>query len=341
MNCEPINIRNSFEKYKNVEPILIKDSVGNQNPKVSIVIPTYNRVSTLKETIESCMLQEGFDNYIIIICDNNSERNDDTERFITSYKSNKIKYYKNSENIGLFGNWNRVFELSESELTVIIHDDDLMYPDYLKVTVGIFDEDDSVDALYVTPYQWTATEGPCPKQSRYEQYHYTKLSYVDLFGNPFAPTGLMIKKSKVMELGGFDSELYPSSDYYFNVKAVEHMNVYFLKEKLYAYRWSINVYSKLETLLQYPKLDIPMWKYIASKLKLPQWMTNLMLYKKIGYFMQEIKLYHPEYNTADLETEIGYNRTLVMDVLGKGFIGMWLIYRKIVHLLNQKTYHLK
>ncbi len=72
-------------------------------PILSICIPTYNRVNSLKETILSIIKQERFrktDDVEIIISDNCSD--DNTATVVNDYTKiygNKIRYYKNKYNI--------------------------------------------------------------------------------------------------------------------------------------------------------------------------------------------------------------------------------------------------
>ena len=96
-------------------------------PLVSIVIPTYKRVSTLRETLDSAIRQTGNHNYEILVVDNNPERGDETELLMAEYVSVKnLLYFKNTANIGMAGNWSRCSELAHGEWVVLIHDDDLL-----------------------------------------------------------------------------------------------------------------------------------------------------------------------------------------------------------------------
>ena len=332
---QALKCENNFSKYSDVKSILVRGSRVNFSPKLCVVVPTFKRPSTLKMTIDSILNQEKFSDFLLIICDNNPERNDETEKYINTVTDPRVKYYKNAENIGLFGNWNRIFELSETELTVIIHDDDYMFPNYLNVVYNIMSNDNAVDALYAKPYQWNENDEMPPNPVLYKKNHYTKLTDADLFGNPFAPTGLIIKKSKMIELGGFNPDLYPASDYFFNVNAVDKINVYYTEEKLYVYRWSVNAYTKLETLLQYPKFDIQIWKYICRKIGFPKLFTDLMMFKQKTYFLETVKMYHPDYEIKNMQKDMNYHKNIALLFFGKIFMLFWVIYRKFTQYRNR------
>ena len=122
---EMMEIHNYFKQYEHVQSILICGAGEKTNVKFSIVIPTYKRVETLKDAIQSSLNQDGEHDYNIIIVDNNPIRDDETESFIKGLGSPKVKYYKNSTNIGMTANMNRCIELSEGEYAVLLHDDDI------------------------------------------------------------------------------------------------------------------------------------------------------------------------------------------------------------------------
>ena len=72
-------------------------------PKVSIIIPTCNRAAYLKLAIES-ILEQGYQDFEIIVTDNAST--DNTEVVVSDFKNEKIRYFKNEENIGVVKNHN-------------------------------------------------------------------------------------------------------------------------------------------------------------------------------------------------------------------------------------------
>ena len=59
------------------------------NPTVSVIIPTYNRVHFLGETIQS-VLNQTYQDFELIIADDGST--DNTEQLVKSFGSDRIKY---------------------------------------------------------------------------------------------------------------------------------------------------------------------------------------------------------------------------------------------------------
>lgn len=118
-----------------------------KEPKVSIIIPTYNREKYIKEAIESAINQT-YQDYEIIIVDNNST--DNTYNIIESYAKNnsKIRSYKNKENVGPVKNWKKCIELSKGEYIKIIWSDDYIEKNFLEVTVPILENNQDVGFVY-------------------------------------------------------------------------------------------------------------------------------------------------------------------------------------------------
>lgn len=99
------------------------DDKFQNNDKLEIYLITYNRKANLDNTL-SQWKNSIFKDFKITILDNNSDV--DNFKVYNSYKKDltSLKYIKHKCNIGLGGNILRAVELSESEYTWIICDDD-------------------------------------------------------------------------------------------------------------------------------------------------------------------------------------------------------------------------
>ncbi|WP_138429435.1 glycosyltransferase family 2 protein [Fodinibius saliphilus] len=108
-----------------------------QKPLVTIGIPTYNRADGyLKNALESA-LQQTYPNIEIIVSDNCSP--DNTEKLINSYKDERIKYFKHKKNIGANNNFNFCVEKANGMYFHMLHDDDLIDPDFIETCIGKVD----------------------------------------------------------------------------------------------------------------------------------------------------------------------------------------------------------
>ena len=130
MKPDYFGYENNFKKYENIKSNLIIEG-RVKNPKITIAIPTYRRVELLKEALLSVINQKDYSNYNIIVVDNDDSENRDVEKMILALNSEKISYYKNEKNIGVFGNWNRCIELADGEYFSLLNDDDWLENNFL------------------------------------------------------------------------------------------------------------------------------------------------------------------------------------------------------------------
>ena len=103
----------------------------NKAPLVTIGIPSYNRAdSYLKQAVLSAVNQT-YPNIEIIISDNCSL--DNTEEVIRGINDPRIRYFKQSNNIGGLNNANFCVEQAKGDYFLLLHDDDLIDYDFISV----------------------------------------------------------------------------------------------------------------------------------------------------------------------------------------------------------------
>lgn len=120
--------------------------------RISIVIPTFNRASYLKEAIESSLAQD-YENLEVIVTDNAST--DETPQVAATYNSDvRFNYHRNSENLGMVGNWRRaVFEYLTGDFFLILSDDDFLVDNsYITKAVGLIKREKDIVALVANSF---------------------------------------------------------------------------------------------------------------------------------------------------------------------------------------------
>ena len=107
-------------------------------PKVSIILPVYNGVKTLKTTLNS-ICNQTFQDFELVCCIDGSK--DGSESLLWSFQ-NKIKNLKiirNFENLGLGATMNRLMANTQGEYVAIAEQDDYYYPERLELQVEVLD----------------------------------------------------------------------------------------------------------------------------------------------------------------------------------------------------------
>lgn len=104
--------------------------------KVSILIPVYNRELLLEECIQSA-LNQTYDNFEVVIVDNAST--DKTWKVCQAWaeRDDRIRIYRNDENIGPVRNWQRCLDEATGEFCKFLFSDDKLMPDCLSKMVGV------------------------------------------------------------------------------------------------------------------------------------------------------------------------------------------------------------
>lgn len=114
------------------------------NPLVSIIIPTYNRVHLIRETLESILAQTYQDWECLVVDDFST---DDTKELIKQFslKDNRIKYLNNERNKGAQGARNTGILYAKGEYITFFDSDDTMLPERLEKQIRYLCKNVSID----------------------------------------------------------------------------------------------------------------------------------------------------------------------------------------------------
>ena len=213
-----------IDLFEEIVSVPIRKAQFSVMPKFSFVIPSYTRGELLRYAIESILIQVAGENVEILIGDNNPERQDITEQYVSSLTDNRISYYKHQKNLGAAGNWTRVCQLAQGEWIIMLHDDDMLYSDYfacLKKVMSAYPYNDIV-GIFPT-FNSAAFQGTDQPQRTDEQIRVRYIHLEDfLEGCVLAcPIGMCIRKKAFLQIKGYDTKAYPSIDYDFYVRLVQ------------------------------------------------------------------------------------------------------------------------
>ena len=265
------------DNYKKIKDISSKLLFGNRvnECKLSIMIPTYLRNNFLLETIDSALAQTVRTKYEIVVVDNNDDPNDlGTLNVIKKYGADKVCYYKNEKNLGMFGNWNRCIELARGDWVLILHDDDLIENDYLEEMIKVLNrypesfcigcdhKEIDLDGMVKTTKK-TALNRILDIMGKGKTF---QLKIKDMYYiHPIDIMGCFLNRKAAIEIGGFDERWYPISDYVFLLNMVYRGKVWQIEKKLFLYRVAVNVSFRVDHVIGCLEADISMRKCINKK----------------------------------------------------------------------------
>lgn len=252
-------------------------------PKVSIIIPTYNRPFWLEKALESCVKQD-YPNLEIIVVDDGSE-NSDAEAVAALYS--KIKYVWH-ENRGLGYSRNEGISISTGEYIQFLDDDDWLCSNAISRKVHIYYSLNAKTIVYSDLFL-TDVNGKVLGQ----YYHYMKrpLPSGNLFPllikNNFIPVHAILWSRDILEgVGGFP-ERSGAEDWECLVRASFNADFISLDEALGYYRlhtsnMSFNQQNQLsgdtevqELIVnsrQFADLDLPIKVDCLANYALRQWL---------------------------------------------------------------------
>lgn len=109
--------------------------MANDEPLVSIGMPAYNGEEYIQQALD-LLLAQNYSNFELNISDNAST--DRTEEICRSYlaRDHRIRYFRNLQNIGIFGNWRRVLDLASGEYFMWAPCDDRWSANYVTTLLG-------------------------------------------------------------------------------------------------------------------------------------------------------------------------------------------------------------
>lgn len=247
-----------FAKYAHVKSKLIYGKLPAEKPDISVMIPTFRRADLLKEAIDSALKQKTRYHYIIAVIDNDAEGDEATDKLLKAYceKHANILYYRNKQNIGMFGNWNRCIELSQTEWLCMLHDDDMLMENYLETLYPIARSNryGIVGSYKKILDQRKNADAPMSETGRSSVLSAAMKLFIWARRGKEIPMTLqdgghcmfhpavanLINRNSAIKLGGFDDTFFPNADMFFFEKMTKYYGVSFVPDPLYYYRFAQN-----------------------------------------------------------------------------------------------------
>lgn len=209
----------------------------NIKPKVSVIIPTHNRAHILGRAIKSVQDQTYRDFEIIIVDDGSM---DNTEDVIKSFNDERIIYHRCNNNKGVASARNTGISLSRAQYIAFQDSDDVWYPYKLDKIMKVINEHENIDFIYSYGKIIRNGEiiGEVGKNSYINRLPKKEL-IIGLFKSNFIPTqGVIVKKEKIIKVGGFDESFLSASDHELWLRLIPTCNIFYLDEPLFDVHFS-------------------------------------------------------------------------------------------------------
>lgn len=240
-----------------------RDAQDRATPRVTIAIPTFNRPELLRETLDSVWAQRDASYELLIVDNASAPENVAAVLALLQSSPHPVRYYVNSENVGVFRNWNRCIDLARTEWLSILNDDDLLAPLFLHTMLARIDDLPGIDAIICRPElldqrdeairgdsRLAAIKAGVVGLCRFGLRDTVRLTAGRLFWSNIAGSslGCLYRRRTIAALGGFDPAEAPIADYVLNIRLAAGGRFVQLRQRLAKVRLQVNESMKPATL---------------------------------------------------------------------------------------------
>lgn len=215
-------------------------SINISNPKVSVIIPTYNRSHFIKDAVES-VFNQTYSNFELIVIDDGST--DNTKEVLAEY-GDKLQYvYQNNQ--GRSAARNLGISFAKGEYIAFLDSDDVWFADKLERQVPVL-ESAPENVVLVHGYKCIVDKNLQPilgwelklrnlyalaerGEETYENY---------LHSNCIFTSTILVRKSIIRQIGGYDTSLtsIEDLDFYLRLLLLNYNFVFISEPPLIKYR---------------------------------------------------------------------------------------------------------
>lgn len=173
-------------------------------PKVSILIPVFNRKDFIAVCIQSALGQT-YTDFEIVVADNASD--DGTWEICQQFaaKDQRVRVFRNDTNVGPVRNWLRCVSESRGEYGKILFSDDLMYSHFLERTLPYLEDAEVAFVSTSAHVGLTPGVGDVMYENPFDSEKISSDSYFDFlvpssyFQVPFSPGAAIFRMTDIRQ----------------------------------------------------------------------------------------------------------------------------------------------
>ena len=195
-------------------------------PKVSVIIPTYNRLPLLEEAVDS-VLAQGFEDMELIVVDDGST--DGTAEEMKKY-GGRVRLLQPSGNKGVSAARNKGILHARGKYIAFLDSDDLWVKGKLKIQVAFLDDNPHYPICY-TDEIWIRKGkrvNPMLKHAKYSGWIFEKCLPLCTI----SPSSAMMRRTLFSKVGLFDEALPVCEDYDFWLRVSARFPIFLINRKL-------------------------------------------------------------------------------------------------------------
>lgn len=198
-------------------------------PKVSIITPCYNNVTTIFETIESVNGQTYENIEMIIVNDGSTDQTEEkVKAYIDSNKAGNITFITHP-NQGPSRSRNSGARLATGKYLLFLDADDKIAPSFVASCVAVLEKNKDINIVYTDGEFFGAKTG---------RWNLPAFKLTSFLGQNCIPMTSMVHREVFNKVGGFDESLHFTEDWELWIKIIKEFGpgVHQINEPLFFYR---------------------------------------------------------------------------------------------------------
>lgn len=207
-------------------------------PLWSVMIPTYNCASYLRQTLGSVLAQDpGAEVMQIAVIDDHSTQ-DDPEAVVAELGQGRVEFYRQPQNVGHTCNFASCLQRSRGYLVHLLHGDDYVLDGFYRNLQRGFEQHPEIGAAFCRQI-YMDEQGHWQEFSGLEQLNSgilgNWLEKIAIYQRIQTPS-IVVRRSVYEHLGGFDHRLSWAEDWEMWVRIAAHYPCWYEPQPLAAYR---------------------------------------------------------------------------------------------------------
>jgi len=195
------------------------------SPKVSVIVPTYNRADRLEEAINS-VINQTYQDFELIVVDDGSI--DNTSKVVKSFPN--VQYLSMENNSGVSKARNTGLDIAKGEFICFLDSDDLWNEKKLQIQVHWMENNTDSQICY-TDEIWIRNGVRVNQMNRHRKHSGDIFRYC-LALCIVSPSSVMIRAKLFDEIGNFDESLPACEDYDLWLRIALKYAFHFIEEPL-------------------------------------------------------------------------------------------------------------
>lgn len=261
---------------------------------ISVILPVYNGLPYLKQSVESVLAQD-LDDFEFIILDDCST--DGSWEYLLQMNDPRVTLLKNETNQGLFYNLNLLIRKSKGDLIKLWAQDDIMGENCLSETIAFHRRFPQIGFSYSKMHHidedgntLPSKQDDTPELISTELHSYISFRYGCIAGNI---ANVTLNRQYLAEVGAFNEGMKISADFEMWVRLAQHHPVGFIRKQLIKLRnHSGQLSRKPEYFFLHAREDLQVYQillnYVDESMK-KEGLKLLRQYKLVYYYTLMIK----------------------------------------------------